>query len=125
MAPLKALIIFTQKYPEWCKDEGMRRKFHQLLRQELAPNVKSREPNCQDMQKPTLEAIRLSLVENGERVEASHRNVVSSSNRCQFCRRKEDRQSRIKCSKCNAPVCNLHRREVKQFLCIACQNDDQ
>ncbi|KAL3279162.1 hypothetical protein HHI36_016676 [Cryptolaemus montrouzieri] len=78
MAALNAFIIFTKKYPEWFKDKEL----------EL-PNVKTRGTNCQGMQKPTKEAIRIFLAENEERVEASYGNVVGSNNRCKFCPRKK------------------------------------
>ncbi|KAL3277444.1 hypothetical protein HHI36_012792 [Cryptolaemus montrouzieri] len=108
MAAPNAFIIFTQNYPEWCKYEGRRRKFLQLLCQELAlTNVKTGGTNCQGKQKPTLEAIRLFLAENGERIEASHRNAVGSSKLCQIYSRKEDRKSRIKCSNV-AHLCVIH-----------------
>lgn len=54
MAALNAFIIFSQKFPDWCRDKGRRRKFLQTLCQELAlPNVKNRERNCRGMSRQT------------------------------------------------------------------------
>lgn len=130
MAALNAYIIFTKKFPNWrCNDRSRRRIFLQNLAQELAlPNVLNRKQNSNNFHKTVTTAIDLFLVNThaaaAEKPDPARQIQHYTNRRCSFCARSRDRKTKISCSSCKKPICNVHREETKQFLCPDCKNNE-
>lgn len=127
MSALNAYIIFTKKFPDWkCNDRSRRRLFLQNLAQELAlPNVVNRKQDSKNFHKTVNNAIDLFLSNSNSTVpENPAREIQHYTNRrCSFCARSRDRKTKISCSTCKKPICNIHREESKTFFCPDCKNE--
>ena len=110
MAALNAYVIWTQRYPEWRKnDRSIRQCFLRQLSIQLAnKNVVSRKQQSTNL--PTHLKRGFDMFETSEMTEASFLEKLEfdrlqNRNRCFYCPRNKDKKTNVTCVCCRKHLC--------------------
>lgn len=122
---LNAYIIYTERHPDWNKQNSARRRSFLLqLSDDLArSNMETRAKYVahQEHIKAALRNCGISVPCSSEKSDQSV-NLGRKRGRCFQCSRTCDKKVQTKCDQCKQFVCNDHRQTQQHIVCIKCDS---
>lgn len=119
---LNAFVIYTEKNPDWKKQNSDRRRyFLMLLADYLArPNMEKRATYPHHK-----EHVKSALRNCGINVESSQQKARPDRKRgrCHQCPRVVDKKVNISCAQCHKFACEMHRKKQTVITCSNCLSE--